>query len=106
MKLDDYKGQLISKCLFGVFNPPKNEPKQVLCPIHVVTFTWILLLATYYIQKRRGQTLLFSFEYNLLPKFDIQVKVTKWIGHQSSKIEFVCSFFGGNVGLKNLFDFV
>ena len=23
-----------------------------------------------------------------------------------SKIEFVCSFFGGNVGLKNLFDFV
>ena len=52
LKLDGIKGQLISKCLFGVFNPPKNEPKQVLCPIHVVTFTWISNLATDYIQKR------------------------------------------------------
>ena len=38
-----------------------------LCPIHVVTFTLISNLATDYIQKRRGQALLFSFEYNLLP---------------------------------------
>ena len=37
------------------------------CPIHVVTFTLISLLVTDYIQKRRGQSLLFSFEYNLLP---------------------------------------
>ena len=38
-----------------------------LCPIHVVTFTLISILATDYIQKRRGQALLFSFEYNLSP---------------------------------------
>ena len=35
------------------------------CPIHLVTFTLISILATDYIQKRRGQTLLLSFEYNL-----------------------------------------
>ena len=34
---------------------------------HVVTFTLISILATDYIQKRRGQALLFSFEYNLPP---------------------------------------
>ena len=39
----------------------------VLCPIHVVTFTLISNLARDYIQKRRGQALHFSFEYNLLP---------------------------------------
>ena len=39
----------------------------VKCPIHVVTFTLISILATDYIQKRRGQALLSSFEYNLLP---------------------------------------
>ena len=38
-----------------------------LCPIHVVTFTLISKLATDYIQKRRGEPDLFSFEYNLLP---------------------------------------
>ena len=37
------------------------------CPIHVVNFTLISILATEYIQKRRGQALPFSFEYNLLP---------------------------------------
>ena len=34
----------------------------VLCPIHVVTFTLISNLATDYIQKRRGEPGLFSFE--------------------------------------------
>ena len=38
-----------------------------LCPIHVVTFTLISNLATDYIQKRRGEPGLFSFEYNLSP---------------------------------------
>ena len=38
-----------------------------LCPIHVVTFTLISNLVTDYIQKRTGQVLLFSFEYNLSP---------------------------------------
>ena len=37
------------------------------CPIHVVTFTLISNLATDYIQKRRGEPGLFSFEYNLSP---------------------------------------
>ena len=37
------------------------------CPIHVVTFTLISNLATDYIQKRRGEHGLFSFEYNLSP---------------------------------------
>ena len=41
--------------------------KVCLCPIHVVTFTLISNLATDYIQKRTGQALLFSFEYNLSP---------------------------------------
>ena len=39
-----------------------------LCPIHVVTFTLISNLATDYIQKRRGEPGLFSFEYNMSPK--------------------------------------
>ena len=38
---------------------------QYLCPLHVVTFTLISNLATDYIQKRRGDPGLFSFEYNL-----------------------------------------
>ena len=36
-------------------------------PIHVVIVTLISILATENIQKRRGQALLFSFEYNLSP---------------------------------------
>ena len=40
----------------------------VLCPIHVLTFKLISNLATEYIQKRRGEPGLFSFEYNLSPK--------------------------------------
>ena len=39
----------------------------------------ISILATYHIQKRRGQALLFSLEYDLSPEFDIKVKVTTWI---------------------------
>ena len=40
-----------------------NLPYQIaLCPIHVVTFTLISNLATDYIQKRRGEPCLFSFE--------------------------------------------
>jgi hypothetical protein len=38
------------------------------CPIHVVTFMLISNLATDYIQKRRGELGLFSFEYNLSQK--------------------------------------
>ena len=49
------KGQLISKCLFGVFNFFQNERKQVNLRFH------------------------------------------------SSKVEFVHSFFGRNIGLKKLF---
>ena len=45
----------------------KSQWETPLCPIHVVTFTLISILATDYIQKRRGQALLFSFEYNLSP---------------------------------------
>ena len=29
LKLDGIKGQLISKCLFGVFNPPKKRTKTI-----------------------------------------------------------------------------
>ena len=42
------------------------------CPIHVVTFTLISILVTDFIQKKRGQALLY-----------IKVKVTTWIGHQT-----------------------
>ena len=47
-----------------------SSSKELLnkCPIHVVTFTLISNLATDYIQKRRGEPGLFSFEYNLSPK--------------------------------------
>jgi hypothetical protein len=48
-------------------------------PIHVVTFMLISNLATDYIQKRKGEPGLFSFEYD--------VKVTTWIGH---KIMLIC----------------
>ena len=40
----------------------------LLCPIHVVTFTLISNLATDYIQKKRREPGLFSFENNLSPK--------------------------------------
>ena len=43
------------------------DSNSALCPIHVVTFTLISNLATDYIQKRTGQALFFSFEYNLSP---------------------------------------
>ena len=46
-------------------NPIKNC--RILCPIHVVTITLISNLATDYIQKRRGEPGLFSFEHNLSP---------------------------------------
>ena len=41
-------------------------PDSDFCPIHIVTFTLTSIMATDYIQKGRGQSLLFSFEYNLL----------------------------------------
>ena len=37
------------------------------CMVHVVHKNLISILVTDYIQKRRGQALLFSFEYNMLP---------------------------------------
>ena len=40
---------------------------KTICPIHVVTFTLISILATDYIQKRRRELALFSLEYNLSP---------------------------------------
>ena len=43
----------------------RGNPWVPLCPIHVLTFT--LILPKDHIQKRRGQALLFSFEYNLSP---------------------------------------
>ena len=45
-----------------------QKPKSIQLNIHVVTFTLISNLATDYIQKRRGEPGLFSFEYNLSPK--------------------------------------
>ena len=44
--------------------------------IHVVVKNFISILVTDYIQKRRGQALLFSFEYNLLPT------LISWIGQK------------------------
>ena len=40
--------------------------EQNLCLVHVVVKNLISILVTDYIQKRRGQALLFSFEYILL----------------------------------------
>ena len=39
-----------------------------ICPIQMVSFTLISNSATNYIQKRRGEPGVFSFEYNLLQK--------------------------------------
>ena len=44
-----------------------QKKEALLCPIHVVTYTLISNLSTDYIQKRRGEPGLFSFEYNLSP---------------------------------------
>ena len=41
---------------------------QCLCHIHVVTFNLISNSVIDYIQRRRGEPGLFSFEYNLSPK--------------------------------------
>ena len=49
-------------------------------PSHVVTFTLISNLVTDFIQKRRAEPGLFSFEYNPSPKL---IKVTTWIGHMT-----------------------
>ena len=46
------------------------------CLIHVVMFSLISNLVSDYIQKRRGEPDLFSFEYNLLPKF---ISKQKWL---------------------------
>ena len=54
-------------------NPPNFWPY---CPIHVVTFTLISNLATNYIQKRRGEPGMFSFEYNLSPNL---ISKKKWL---------------------------
>ena len=61
--LEDYNN--ISDGIFPHFTT--LSIKITSCPIHVVTFTLISNLATDYIQKRTGQALLFSFEYNLSP---------------------------------------
>jgi hypothetical protein len=46
----------------------QNLKSEILLgPIHVVTFTLISILATYLIQKGRGQALLFFFDSNLSP---------------------------------------
>ena len=55
-------------CNFPIYQKDrKTEKKSLRCLVHVVTFTLISILVTDYIQKRRGQALFFSFEYNLLP---------------------------------------
>ena len=47
-----------------------SDSLTTVCPIHVVTFT----LISDYIQKRMGESGLFSFEYNLLPNTISQKK--------------------------------
>ena len=65
------KGQLISKCLFGVIvsikKPTDFFKDFCLMPGPCSGKKLISILVTDYIQKRRGQARLFSFEYNLLP---------------------------------------
>ena len=83
-------GRVVYRGLYQtIVNPPRGSFQGVFswdiidgphcCPIHIITFTVISILATYHIQKRRGQALLFSFEYNLSPEFDIKVKVTMYM---------------------------
>ena len=49
--------------------PNRLKPVQILdyCLFHVMHKKFISILVTHYIQKRRGQALPFSLEYNLLP---------------------------------------
>jgi hypothetical protein len=56
-----------SKALQVLIHNVLIQKQREECPIHVVTFTLMSILITDYIQKRRGQALRFSFEYNLLP---------------------------------------
>ena len=56
---------MLRRAMYQIFSNVKKF--WDLCPIHVVTFTLISNLATDHIQKRTGQALLFSFEYNQLP---------------------------------------
>ena len=44
---------------------------------------WISILVSDYIQKRRGQALLFLFS---VTKFDIKFLTTTWIGHKGLSI--------------------
>ena len=73
--------QMVTDCQFlprETCSPERVQPKEItrpvikkvihLFPIHVVTFTLISNLATDYIQKKRREPGLFSFEYNLLTK--------------------------------------
>ena len=59
-------GSRLAVACFGTDVSIAN-PFSPICPIHVVTFTLTSNLATNYIQKRRGEPGLFSFEYNLSP---------------------------------------
>ena len=59
--------QKINDSMLGIFIALNVWIGSVLCPIHVVTFTLISNLTTDYIQKRRGESGLFSLEYNLSP---------------------------------------
>ena len=58
------------------------------CLVHVVHKDLISILVTDCIQKRRGQALLFSYEYNLLPKipFDYVLWYRVQIGYKLSSI--------------------
>ena len=61
--LEEYKNSFVG--IFPHFSATSLKIDK--CLVHVVTFTLISILVTDYIQKRRGQALVFSFEYNLLP---------------------------------------
>ena len=81
---------------FGVSVPPfLPRPWRLRCLWMAIWITlmpgpcsgnfFISILVTYYIQKRIGQALLFSFEYNLLPNlisnFNHYMDTIHWIGH-------------------------
>ena len=51
----------------------QTKKSSDLCPIHVVTLILISNLVSDYIQKRRGEPGLSSFEYNLLPIHEYKV---------------------------------
>ena len=79
--------------IYVIFDPNQVKKLQgnkvvqyfkILNSVYVVVKKLISILVTGYIQKRRGQALFFSFEYNLLPNLISNQNALHYCSRQGS----------------------